>query len=1641
MRKKWFTWIAAIVSTASFSQTIAFWDFNSATNDANTGTGSVLPLQGSGTLSNIGGVTHTFSAGTLTDPNTTDNSGYNSTTYPSQGLSSKTAGIQIDFSTVGLTNIMFEFEQRMSNTAANTYVLQYTLDRTVTTPVWQDAQTFTFVPGTTTGSVWYQRNFNFSSIIGINNNPNVAFRIVSAFDPTSGTYLAAASTSTYGGGGTCRYDLIKISSIPAVQPYTFAFLRADRSLIENVGTAKVWLKVTGVGNTAGSITAAISNASTLSLSDYANSTLTIPFSNTLLLNDSISIDFNIADDAIAEGDEYLIVKLANGTNANFSSTAQHTLYIKDNDRTFPAGNDRVQLNLLSSFNNGSFATNSAEISAYDKLSKRVFIANSIGSKLEIVDFRNPQSPVLKSSINISSYGSINSVAVHNGLVALAIENSLNKQDSGKVVFLDTNGVFIKQVTVGVMPDMITFNHAGTKVYTANEGEPNDTYTLDPDGSISIVNIAGGIQNINNSNVSHITFTSFNGNEASLRAQGIRIYGLNASASKDFEPEYITISDDDTKAWVTLQENNTLAEINLTTNSIVRFIPLGSKNHNVIGNGLDASDITTGINFSNYPVKGLYLPDAIGHFSVNGNTYLITANEGDSRAYSAFSEETTIGNSAYVLDATVFPNAADLKNNSVLGKLKTTNKLGDLDNDGDFDEIYVYGSRSFSIWNATTASQIYDSGDDFERITATHPIYSSMFNATNTTSTTAKNRSDDKGPEPEGVATGVINGRTYAFIALERIGGVMVYDITNPNTPQYITYANNRGPDRGAEGIMFISADESPNGKNLLILSNETSSTLTIYEVNSLVQPSSSQSPYLTSLINTSTINSYLTVGDSTSTGYKMVGIPDGLGAFDNGNGTFTLLMNHELGNTVGVNRAHGSKGAFVSKWTIDKATKQVLSGSDLINEVNLWNGTSYTTYNSASPMPLGFNRFCSADLAAPSAFYNRLTGLGTKEKLFLNGEEAGSEGRAFAHIASGPNSGKTYELPYLGKLSFENVVANPYPNNKTIVASTDDQTPGQVYIYVGNKSNNGNEIEKAGLTAGTLYGIAVNGLPAEQSASIPAAGTTFTLANLGQVQTLTGAVLNTNSIAANVTNFLRPEDCSWDPSNPSDLYFATTNSFTAPSRLWKVHFTDIQNPELGGTITAVLDGTEGPKMIDNITVDHSGHVMLQEDVGNQAHNGKVWDYNISTDALTLIAQHDTTRFITGGTKFLTQDEESSGIIDVQSILGDGMFLMVDQAHYSIPGELVEGGQLLSLYNSTTASSNPELAVKGNNVDITIQDTIPSSNDNTDFGNINLGNFLNQTFEVKNNGTGNLVIHSIFMSGASEFSLVNAPSLPLTIPANGSQNLTVKFQPTTTGLKSAIVNILNNDYNEEDFYFAVNGNGNCSQLSLTITNNTPLEFCLGDSVVLNINGATSYLWSNNSINSSIVVNTSGSYYVIGTDAFGCASSSDTATVIVHQLPTSPSINAVGTELTCSLTAASYQWFLNGNSINGANNQTYSVTQNGNYSVEITDANGCTALSSDYSFNTVSINSVNEQNTISIYPNPTTGIVKINSSTDDLIQSVVVVDLNGKIVNEFTVANKVNSEISISLDENLSNGIYWVRVISNNSIKNYRVALSK
>jgi 2',3'-cyclic-nucleotide 2'-phosphodiesterase/3'-nucleotidase/5'-nucleotidase len=517
---------------------------------------------------------------------------------------------------------------------------------------------------------------------------------------------------------------------------------------------------------------------------------------------------------------------------------------------------QAQLNLsfVGRYSTGFYNQAAAEIMAYDAASKRMFVINGPDTSLRVVDISNPASPQEILVVSIKPYGiDLTSVAAKNGVVAVTVIDSGGKTVNGKVVFFNTNGVFINQVRVGPNPDMLTFTPDGKKILVANEGEP-ENYLIDPEGSVSIIDISGGISSLTQANVQTAGFTQFNNQTIDRR---IKITGRivnssgtilrNSTIAEDLEPEYITISDDSKTAWVVCQENNCLAVLDIDQANFTQLIPLGFKNHNIPGNGLDASDQGGNINIANYPVFGLYQPDAIKNFTIGSQTYIVTANEGDARADwgNTNNEEIRFGNAAYVLDTAKFGGAANvaaIKANTALGRLNVTRFFGDNDGDGKFDSIFCYGARSFSIWNATTGALLWDSGDDFEQRLAV--LFPSTFNASHANNT-LKNRSDDKGPEPEAIEVATILDSIYVFVGLERMSGIFVYNVTNPNAPYFVQYISTRNfsvtpsatnlaavGDLGIEDIKFIPKAESPIGKDLILVSNEISGTISIFEVNS-----------------------------------------------------------------------------------------------------------------------------------------------------------------------------------------------------------------------------------------------------------------------------------------------------------------------------------------------------------------------------------------------------------------------------------------------------------------------------------------------------------------------------------------------------------------------------------------------------------------------------------------------------------------------------------------------------------------------------------------------------------------------------------------------------------------------------------------
>lgn len=547
----------------------------------------------------------------------------------------------------------------------------------------------------------------------------------------------------------------------------------------------------------------------------------------------------------------------------------------------------------------------------------------------------------------------------------------------------------------------------------------------------------------------------------------------------------------------------------------------------------------------------------------------------------------------------------------------------------------------------------------------------------------------------------------------------------------------------------------------------------------LTGPSSSQSAFVIPSgpsAATFETKSIISVGDTVGN-YTMVGIPDGLGAFDNGNGTFTVLMNHELGNTSGAVRAHGAKGAFVSKWVIDKSNYAVLGGSDLMTSVYGWNTGSQS--NNATTSTIAFNRFCSADLPKQTAL--QFGGNGTSEKIFFHGEEGGSTGYQMATVVTGSDAGKSYVLgkfnlntngsatstvspvqlqvtsastscstvtfsgsaprelavgaQLLGRTvtavntnnvtlsgtantniasttstnftlagvgAWENALANPTAQNKTVVIGNNDGGTGimnnSLSVYVGTKQSTGSEVDKAGLNNGTLKFVNV-------------AGNAFELSNnTTRTTAITSGTRFSLSETAS-TSFSRPEDGAWNPTNLSEYYFVTTDRYDqvsdgkgsniGQSRLWRLAFDDISNPDAGGKIDLLIDGrtVNGEKinMFDNLTVSADGTVWLQEDVGAQDHNGKIWMYNPTTDSLIQVAKHDPARFgdlSIAPTSPFNNDEETSGIIDISEIMGvngtsQKVLLSVDQAHYLTNNTTtVEGGQLFVLTQTATPVPEP-----------------------------------------------------------------------------------------------------------------------------------------------------------------------------------------------------------------------------------------------------------------------------------------------------------------------------------------------------------------
>ncbi len=516
--------------------------------------------------------------------------------------------------------------------------------------------------------------------------------------------------------------------------------------------------------------------------------------------------------------------------------------------TASAASGGITLTPIGTYASGIWNAGGAEIVAHDPDKQRLFVVNALAASIDVLDIKNPAVPTLVTSLVFTALGGVaNSVAVHDGIIAVALE-STPKTAPGHVVLLNNKFKVLSVLEVGAQPDMLTFSKNGRWLLTANEGEPSSyglTNSVDPEGTVSIIDLSGDAEDVEQSDVRTVNFHKFEPPAAIDPA--IRLFGPGATVSQDLEPEYIAISADSKTAWVTLQENNALAIIDIRSAKVTKLVSLGFKDHFLAENGLDPSDrdnaAGTGpaINIGNWPVFGMYQPDGIASFRAGGKDYLVLANEGDAREYPNVTPTSNevVRVAALNLDTNAFPNASLIKSNSALGRLQVTSTLGDFDGDGDYDALFAFGARSFSIRDAK-GKLVWDSGDDLERITSLADT--NGFNVSNT-GNARDSRSPAKGPEPEGVATGQAYGRTYAFIGLERVGGVAAYDISNPKQPKFEFYVNRRdfsvnanatnflnAGDFGPEGIIFIEAKDSPNKKPLVVLANEISGTTTLFQV-------------------------------------------------------------------------------------------------------------------------------------------------------------------------------------------------------------------------------------------------------------------------------------------------------------------------------------------------------------------------------------------------------------------------------------------------------------------------------------------------------------------------------------------------------------------------------------------------------------------------------------------------------------------------------------------------------------------------------------------------------------------------------------------------------------------------------------------
>ncbi|MGW1882371.1 choice-of-anchor I family protein [Streptomyces sp. NPDC001970] len=466
---------------------------------------------------------------------------------------------------------------------------------------------------------------------------------------------------------------------------------------------------------------------------------------------------------------------------------------------------------------GTYAGDKAEIVAYDWTTRRAYVTTADNLAVDVLDVHDPAKPVKITSVDLSAYGTgaVTSVDARHGLVAAAVE-SADAAERGKVVLMRPDGTVIKAVTVGHSPDMVTFTADGRRLLVANEGEPvgYQPGEADPEGSVSIVALDRGAHR---ATARTADFRGFNHRRLD---DSVRISGPGATVAQDLEPEYISVSKDGRTAFVTLQENNAVATVDLRSARVTAVEGLGHKDHSLPGNGLDTSDRDGAIRIEPRPIQGVYMPDALAAFEHHGRDYYVVANEGDEREYGEDDTQYADGIRLSDLDPALLPTGFDrsLLAESELGRLTVLKpaRAG--------DPVRVYGGRSFSVRDGK-GRLVYDSGDLLERLTA--EIDPANFNAEGEGD--FDKRSDNKGPEPEGLTIGEVDGRLMAFVAIERTNGVMIFDISDPRKPVFQNWVRTAG-DESPEGLEYVPAWQSPTHRPMLAVANEGTGTTSFYTI-------------------------------------------------------------------------------------------------------------------------------------------------------------------------------------------------------------------------------------------------------------------------------------------------------------------------------------------------------------------------------------------------------------------------------------------------------------------------------------------------------------------------------------------------------------------------------------------------------------------------------------------------------------------------------------------------------------------------------------------------------------------------------------------------------------------------------------------